>query len=759
VVVGRCVPYGEGITYWPLVEIVDQLAGRDPAGIAELVAGEESAGLIAERVAGAVGRVEAEGRSEEIAWAVRKLLEALARERPVVVVLDDVHWAEPTFLDLIEYLAGFTSGPVLLLALARPDLLDERASWATPRPNASAVFLEPLSDEEAEVLIEKIGRGADLSESALRRIAEASEGNPLFVEQLLAYQGEGGSADDEFAVPPTIQALLAARIDHLSSEERAVIERASVEGRSFHRGAVSELLPEAARASLGGHLMSLVRKELIRPDRAEFAGDDGYRFVHALVQDAAYAAMAKELRAQLHERLAAWLEHAAGERRAEYEEILGYHLEQAYRHRVELGPADEHSRALARLAAERLAAGAERALNRGDVPARVNLLSRAVALLPLDDRLRVELLPELGTSLTGMGHFAKAEVVLAEAITAAADADDARAEARARLARAELGLSTGAVGVREMLGEAKRAIRALQESGDDLALAKAWESLAAADHDLGHSLAAQDALERSIEHARRAGSRDDEIEGLNELVWVAVWGPTPRVDALRRCEPLLEEVKNHPTFEASALAALGCLRALEGRFDEARALTARRTKVLNELGLELREAHGSHAAGWVEMLAGDAAAAERVLRPGYEKLAELGATGQLQVVGSYLAQAVCKQGRHDEAERLALAVEQMDPSSVAEVALARCARAKAITQLGRVQEGEQLAWEAVALIDQTEFLIDRAGARMDLAEVLLVAGHSDEAAPVLSEALRLHEEKGNLVSAEKTRALLAELSR
>jgi predicted ATPase len=192
VVVGRCVPYGEGITYWPLAEIVDQVAGRDPAAIAELVAGE-SAELIAERIAGAVGRGEAEGRSEEIAWAVRKLFEALGRERPLLVVLDDVHWAEPTFLDLIEYLAGSTGGPVLPLALARLDLLDERASWTVPRPNTSTILLEPLSEEEAEALIEKVGRGSDISEAALRRIVEASGGNPLFVEQVLAFQAEEGA--------------------------------------------------------------------------------------------------------------------------------------------------------------------------------------------------------------------------------------------------------------------------------------------------------------------------------------------------------------------------------------------------------------------------------------------------------------------------------------------------------------------------------------------------------------------------------------
>jgi hypothetical protein len=619
-------------------------------------------------------------------------------------------------------------------------------------------LLEPLSEEEADVLIEQVG-GADLSEATFRRITEASAGNPLFVEQMLAFRAQDGGSEDEFVVPPTIQALLAARIDRLNPEERAVIERASVEGRSFHRGAVSELLPPASRASLGGDLMSLVRKELIRPDRAEFAGDDGYRFVHALVQDAAYAAMAKELRGQLHEHLAAWLERKAGERRVEYEEILGYHLEQAYRYRAELGPVDDHARALARRAAEQLTAGAERALTRGDVPAHANLISRSLALLPREDAARLKLLPELGMSLTWLGDFAKAEVVLAEAITASSAAADGGAEARARIARAELGLSTGSVSVAELRQEAERAIQMLQKSGDDLGLARAWSSFAQAEGTLGHQVSAQEAWERSIDHARRSGSRSTELGGLAELAWAAVWGPAPRIDALRQCDQIMQEVKGHADFEGNTLAAVGCLRALEGRFDEARALNARRTETANELGLELWEAHGSYSAGWVELLADDAGAAERVLRPGYEKLAELGATGELQVVGSYLAQAICMQGRFEEAERLALSLERLDPTSVLEVASARCARAKAVAALGRTEEGERLAREAVALVDRTDSLIDRAQARMDLVQVLLIASRPDEAADLLDEALRLHNQKGNLVSAERTRILLAELGR
>jgi tetratricopeptide (TPR) repeat protein len=358
-----------------------------------------------------------------------------------------------------------------------------------------------------------------------------------------------------------------------------------------------------------------------------------------------------------------------------------------------------------------------------------------------------------------VGDLAQAEVVLAEAIDAAAAVENSAAGARARIVLADLRYTTGSVASQELRREAEEAIRALEAAGDDLGLAKAWRFLGSLEHGRGLEVAAQEGWERSIEHARRAGSRWDEIMALDELMWVAVWGPTPRTEALRRCDRLLEEVKDYPEFGAKVLSALSCLRALEGRFDEARALNARRTETLNELGLVLIEAWGSYAAGWVEMLAGDAAAAEGLLQPSYETLEELGATGSLQVVGSYLAQAICMQGRFAEAERLALAVEQLFPTSVAEVALARCARAKASAALGRLEEGERLAREAVALTDQTEFLVDRADARMDLAEVLLLASRPNEAVEVLQDALRLHEQKENLVSAERARALLDKLGR
>src|SRR5919204_2542466 len=185
-------------------------------------------------------------------------------------------------------------------------LFDARPSWSNPRPNAALVTLTPLSDEDSSTLIQRLVREQALSDDEQARIVEAAEGNPLFVEQLLAMHAERGNG--KLAIPPTIQALLAARIDRLEPEERAVIERASVEGRMFHRGSVAELLPGPERGRVGSHLMTLVRKEFIRPARALFPGDDGFRFGHILIRDAAYDSMPKELRAELHERFALWLE-------------------------------------------------------------------------------------------------------------------------------------------------------------------------------------------------------------------------------------------------------------------------------------------------------------------------------------------------------------------------------------------------------------------------------------------------------------------
>jgi class 3 adenylate cyclase len=327
---GRCLHYGEGITYWPLVEVLLQLE-TDPQAVLALPSPTDAA------------------------VATRKLLEERATEQPLVVVVDDIQWAEPAFLDLVEHIADWSRGaPIFLLCIARPELLELRPAWGGGKPNATSLMLEPLAENEASTLIDNLLGASSLADPVRQRILRASDGNPLFVEEMLLMLRENGG-DDEIEVPPTIHALLQARLDRLASEERSVIERGAVEGEVFHRSPVAELAPPRVRTGLDGHLQRLIRNELIRPERATLPGDDAFRFRHLLIRDAAYESLPKETRADLHERFALWIdEHVE---LVEQDEIVGYHLEQAVRYRREL---DRDDGGVASLAATRLAAAGVR---------------------------------------------------------------------------------------------------------------------------------------------------------------------------------------------------------------------------------------------------------------------------------------------------------------------------------------------------------------------------------------------------------------
>jgi class 3 adenylate cyclase len=423
VVAGRCLSYGEGLTFWPLRAIVEGLVGsaddesseQAQARIARLLEDDEDTATIVERVAGALGQSEAAAYPAETFWAVRKLLEAAAREQPLVILFEDIHWAEPTFLELIEHLAGKTEGvPILIVAAARTDLFDVRPDFGGAVAAATKLELHPLGAEQSRTLIEQLvgdaGAAADLPD----RVFAAAQGNPLFVEELVRMLLEERHAE----VPPTIHALLAARLDRLEPAERAVVEAAAVVGRSFSAGAVLELAGGDDRAELERQLSALVAKQLIEPDGSRFAGEQTFSFNHILVRDVAYQGILKGQRSELHASFAAWLERVAGERANEYEEILGYHLERAHRYLAELGPLDERGRQLATRAAARLGSSGGRALARGDIGPAVNLLERAVSLLAEDDLLRRDLTVKLGIALAESGQLSRADALLHDRIEA-----------------------------------------------------------------------------------------------------------------------------------------------------------------------------------------------------------------------------------------------------------------------------------------------------------------------------------------------------
>jgi class 3 adenylate cyclase/tetratricopeptide (TPR) repeat protein len=761
VVVGRCVPYGEGITYLPLAEIVKRLADGDARrAIGAALAGDEHGDLIADRVLAATGLGGAGGPTEETHWAVRRLLERLARDRPLAVVIDDIHWAEPTFLDLVEYLTAFASdAPIVLVCLARPDLLDSRPSWGAPRGNGLTLVVEPLTDVDSASLIASLLRGQRVEPDVASRIAAAAEGNPLFVEQMLAMVVEDDGRDSEIRVPPTIHALLTARIDALEPEERLVVERAAIEGRVFHRGAVTELLPREHRTTVGPQLMKLVRKELVRPDRSMFAADDGYRFAHMLIRDAAYDSLPRLTRAELHERFADWLEAKPGEQRSEHEDVLAYHLEQAVRYRDELSRRDDHGDALAERAASRLAAAARRLAARGDASGASNLFARASSLLPADHPSRLELVPEFAHSLMHVGEFARMEAVLAEADRAATGGEHPGLAAYVSLLRLLRRIVTAEVAADEIEWTANPTLHLFEELGDELGQARACLTLSWAFARRSRHAAREELLERARDHAERAGGREEELLAVALIFAGLPAGPVPVEAATERCDRILESADRSPRVETVALRALAHFAVMRGRFDEGRTLLARSHAVVNEFAIRQGPATMAIEAAELELLAGAAAVAEEHVRPAYEAVEAAGAVAWMRRSAAVLGEALYEQGRYAEAERYVDVVREAALSDDVEAQASwRLLSAKLLAQRGRHGEAEALAAEALELVQPTDALTLRATAFGDLATVRRLAGRRSDADVALREALRLYETKGNTVAAARIAATLEALA-
>jgi DNA-binding SARP family transcriptional activator/tetratricopeptide (TPR) repeat protein len=760
VLVGRCVSFGAG-TFSPLAEVVARAAGEcSVEAIAALVSTEPEGELIADTVARALGLQEAAGTKEETFWALRKLFGVLAGERPLVLVLDELHWAEPTFLELVEHVVDWSGdAPIFVVGLARPDLLEDRPSWGGGRPNSTILRLRPLSADESDLLLDALLGDGALSKNARARIVAAAEGNPLFIEQMLAMLSEEGEVGDgEPSIPPTIQALLAARVDRLALAERAVLERAAVVGREFWRGAVGELTPEDERGEVDAHLQALIGKELIASARAPLRQEDGFVFLHVLIRETVYDSIPKQARADLHEDVASLLERAAAERPGEHDEAVGSHLERAYRYREELGLLEKSDHELAVRAAEKLAAAGRRAYALGDLPGTVRLLSRGASLHPTSGA-RSEILTDLGEALRETGDFGRARGVLHEAIEAASAAGDAAAEAHARLidlrVRAQIDPT---VTPDEFDRFGAEAIALFEEAGDERRLAKAWFIRAWGPWVQGRVTDAESALRRAIACARGAGDERTEAQSVNLYVGAGFFGPSPVAEAIRRCEEVIARPPEQRRITAPAFRALAGLRAMEGKFAEARRLARRDRDILEDLGLRVAAAMATEVYGLIEMLADDPIAAERQLRTGYETLEEMGETSILSNLAAMLAQALHAQGRNDEALRYSEISERAaSRDDVSPQVQWRAVRAKVLAE-EHPTEGRQLAEEAVALArEASDFPLLLADALADLGEVLRLSGRPGDARSALEEGLALYDQKGNAVFAAKAREALASL--
>jgi class 3 adenylate cyclase/tetratricopeptide (TPR) repeat protein len=771
---GRCLPYGEGITFWALGEIVRQAAGIDEsdppehalAKIASLLTGDDEAALVRDRVGAAIGLSDATGAIQETFWAARRLLETLAIDRPVLAVVDDIHWAEPTLLDLLEYVAGFSrQHPVLMLCMARPEIRETRPEWDRA---GTVIALSPLDPATSDDLIENLTGFAGLPPTIRDQIVEAAEGNPLFVEEMLrsliddrALRHEDGAwvaTDDlsRLSTPGTIHALITARLDRLPDEERAVIQRAAVVGQVFFWGAVTDLSPEDARSTVGTHLQALHRKELIRPEASSFAGQDAFRFSHLLVRDAAYESMPKKTRADLHERFASWLEGVAGDRVAEYEEIVGYHLEQAHRYVIELGPTGDRSHALAEKASALLGRSGRSALDRSDMPAAINLLSRALELVPVDSPARPGLLVDLSLALGLSGRISEETGRLEEAAVSARAVGDRRSVSLAAIRKVALSPRLSSTPFETLLDELRSMLPDLEEMGEHQALAEAWENVGLLQYWLGRSTEAEQALERAVQHARAAGDRRSEVFALGLLTNVIAQGTIPVGEAIARLPFLLERSGASKVTEGRMLWNLSLLQAMSGRIEDARRSWSRALELCREVGILFV---ADMYLGWAELTAGDPAEAEGPLREGMALLESAGETGRLGTAAAVLAEVLWRQGKDEEAERYTLLSERLAaPDDVASQWQWRVARAKVLADRDRLSEAETLVRTAVSVIDRTDWLKWRGDARMSLAYVLRKAGRSGEATTVLREALELYERKGDVADASKARAELEEVS-
>ena len=723
VVLGRCPPYGEGITYWPVVEVLKQF---------DILPAEEAAAVA---IRSLLGETDAATSAEEIAWAFRKTLERAAAEGPLVVVFDDIQWGEQTFHDLIEHVALLSSdASILLLCMARPELSAGRPTWPV------TLRLEPLPDEDVEELM------AERVPGELRtKIARAAGGNPLFIEEMLAMAGEGNG---QVVVPPTLQALLAARLDQLEPAERRVLERGAIEGEIFHRGAVQTLAP--AETQVTPNLAALVRKELIRPDRGQLAGEDGFRFRHLLIRDAAYDSLPKVTRAELHERLASWLDQRGSEL-VEPDEIVGYHLEQAWRYRNELGlPTDDELTSEAR---GRLKAAGFRANLRQDYGAAVRLFERAAALVPATE-LDLALETELGDALIWTGRADDA-LRRADALTErAAAVGDRVGELCGRIQSGTIGIYLGTEGATEKLAAlVDQALPVLETAGDDLALYIAYLALAEVAEGRGQMDEGLEAFERAFTHARQAGHLPPSF--LGRRASFRFFGTTPVSEVLAwldENEPRAGQDHFLHAYRAGALAMLG-------RFEEAREILARsRAELAKRGGGVLLANITAFESVWIELWAGDPSAAAEHAAEGFRLHEELGEQSFLSGAAVTFAQTLYALDQVDEADLWAARAADLGASNDASnEMLWRQVRAKVLARRDEHAEAERLAREAVAIGDGTDFLDGQGDANADFAEVLLLGGRRDEAIGALETAVERYERKGNLVSAQRARARLADL--
>jgi tetratricopeptide (TPR) repeat protein len=599
--------------------------------------------------------------------------------------------------------------------------------------------------DEASELISHLLANGRIDDQLRQRVADAAEGNPLFLEEMIAMIAAGPPG--ELEVPPTIKAVLAARLDQLNAAERAVLERGAVEGKVFHQGAVEALVPDEDAPAQ--RLQSLVRKELIRPERPVLAGQDAYRFRHQLIRDAAYDGLPKGLRAELHARFADWLE-AHGERLVELDEVLGHHLERACSYRAELGL--EPDAVVTAAARSRLVAAGRRAVTRQDDHGAAVLFGRA-------------------SRLPGSSFDAILEVGLADALFEVGDLETSLRSLRAATKRARqegnrlgelcMRIKTGNIRVymepegatQAVLEVVDQAMPEFERAGDQFGLFVGACIRAEANLHFGAHDAARVGFDEALEHARGVG-----LPHLEE--WILGWRVAVRKDGSMPAPEFLAWLETLPPHAGSnyvVVAMQAEALAMCGESERARAQLRQLCDQLQERGATLpRGVVLGLCVSETELFLGDPQAALEAGLRGCELLDQIGEQSWRSTASGYVAQAFYAVDRLDEAEAWAERSASLGATDdVATQMMSRLVRAKVLARRGAEEDAMTVVDEAMAIASGIEHPQYQAIAYADLSEVLRLTDRRDESRAALVQAIEHARRKGIRPMAKRFEAMLA----
>ena len=714
---------------------------------------------VADLLASAIGA--APGRStEDTFFGVRRLVEELGRAQPTILVIDDIQWAEPLFLDLLEHLARWVEAPVLIVGLARPELREIRPSLSeVGRRVSSVISLDGLdAAATAQLAAELLGTG-ELPPELVDRLPTTTDGNPLFVRELVRMLVDDGviastdagwelTVDPEAVdVPPTIQSLLATRVERLPDQERRIIELASVVGSEFPLGALVVLAPELARGDVEDTLERLRRREQIEPTGTYWGDEPVFRFHHVLIRDAAYRRVLKGVRADQHLAVGDWMERTAASIVGDHDVAIAHHFEQAHLYRHQLGTDDTATVEVGRRAAALLGAAARAALERDDLAAAGRLAGRAVGCLPDDDGDLAELFVVGCEASLSSGDVASGAPMLKRLANLAID--DPRLGAWTTCFEAQLTVLTNPGGLTEAATTTASAADTLAELGDDAGVAKARLTRASALARLGRIGDCEAELDLALGAARTADDRRRITSVLAAAPVAALWGPSPVPRAGGRCLDVMRLSRitaDSPAVEATSVRCQAVLEGMRGRFDTARSLLDSARATGRKVGLRHGLLETELYAGIIELFADDPVAAEPHLREAFGGLGRLGVGADAGQAAAHLARALLLQGRLDEAEELANDSDALAGQNLQTAIAARSVLAEVLAARGDTDEAIRLADEAVRIAAGTDITLDHANALASLARVRFAAGDAGGARRAAGSARELYEAKGAVVA-------------